>query len=868
MTTSHIVQHTHWDREWYFTTEDALVLSDQLFTEAMHELLRNPKASFCLDGQSSIIDEYIEINPDELENVCKLVAEGRLFLGPWFTQTDALLVDAESILRNLMIGIHDIRRKYGEPMMIGYLPDTFGFNAQMPTILQHAGIDSYIGWRGINFETQVKAPYFQWKGLGDKVVFAANMPHGYSAGVMPVEVLDRLSDFVRLKLDPETRFAHEVAGNEHVLMPAGVDQKSMLLDFDKIVDGYNETSEFDNVVSDYPSFIKVAREAEDIPGYRGELREPVYARVHRSIGSVRTQMKQADFELEQQILRRVEPLMVIAQKAGVRISTGLLTHLWKKLLENQAHDSMGGCVSDNVAEDIFHRIKEAREVADGIENLVEKRIADNLGLGQYDVLVFNTDPVPFHGEKTVHVVTRTKNITFPGSPVAVIEHERYYPAREHVNRVTATGTEEITEPAYYELDVRVSVDVPALGYTVLTFADADSALEEPVEVSGAEVSNEFYTLSFAAGALEVKTVDGEIFEDFVTLTDIGNDGDTYDFSPLKGTSEDELRFSAASVRTESSRSTLVLECAAELPFDREDRLGDGRRESVAYRLELTLAKGSDVIEAKAVIDNQVLSHRMRLKVHTGRVFTESIGQIQNGFVRRTRQQVPEDWESRYVEMPAPIEIFDKSVTAQLDTAAMTVFADGLKEYEQEDDALLVTLFATTGELGKRDLAWRPGRASGDTTNEGHIMMPTPLAQEVGVHEIGLAFRVVAGQLDEYATACIAAERLTPSVSYQKQVLNLFIHRLDNKIWPVQYPVEQSRELSVLELPEGLLVNALMPSLIDEGYAVVRLANPSANAVALPPEVLPDALAVNAIEEQADRPDAIAPYDYVTLKVKL
>lgn len=51
MVNAHIIQHTHWDREWYFTNEDAIVLSDQVFTEVLDELERNPKVNFCLDGQ-------------------------------------------------------------------------------------------------------------------------------------------------------------------------------------------------------------------------------------------------------------------------------------------------------------------------------------------------------------------------------------------------------------------------------------------------------------------------------------------------------------------------------------------------------------------------------------------------------------------------------------------------------------------------------------------------------------------------------------------------------------------------------------------------------------------------------------------------
>ncbi|MFP9075345.1 alpha-mannosidase, partial [Enterococcus faecalis] len=106
-------QHTHWDREWYFTNEDAIVLSDQVFTEVLDELERNPKVNFCLDGQTSIVDEYLEINPQKLKVIQRLMKTGQLFVGPWYAQTDALLVDAESILRNLMIGISDTILKYG-----------------------------------------------------------------------------------------------------------------------------------------------------------------------------------------------------------------------------------------------------------------------------------------------------------------------------------------------------------------------------------------------------------------------------------------------------------------------------------------------------------------------------------------------------------------------------------------------------------------------------------------------------------------------------------------------------------------------------------------------------------------------------------
>lgn len=89
MTKAHIVNHTHWDREWYFTSADSLVLSEQLFTEVIEELLAHPEATFVLDGQISILDDYMTLHPDKLEAIRQLVADKQLFIGPWYTQTDA-----------------------------------------------------------------------------------------------------------------------------------------------------------------------------------------------------------------------------------------------------------------------------------------------------------------------------------------------------------------------------------------------------------------------------------------------------------------------------------------------------------------------------------------------------------------------------------------------------------------------------------------------------------------------------------------------------------------------------------------------------------------------------------------------------------
>lgn len=866
MTKAHIVQHTHWDREWYFTAEDAKVLSDQVFTEVLSELERNPHVNFCLDGQTSIVDEYVELNPDKLPVIQKLVAEKRLFIGPWYAQTDALLVDAESILRNLIIGMNDARKKYGEPMMVGYLPDTFGFNAQLPTLLNQVGIDNFMCWRGLNFEKLVPSPYFIWQGLGDKYVYAMNFPFGYMTGLMTVEAQQDVPTFVKEKLDPSITFLKEHGDNENILIPSGIDQKNMVLDFEKIVEKINTNSDYETVISDYPTYVKTIKDTKNLPHYQGELREPVYSRVHRSIGSVRTQMKLNNFKLEQQLLRRIEPLLIIAKKNQISISHGVVQRLWKKVLENQAHDSIGGCVADNVAEDILHRTKEAFEIAAGIENLIAKRIADSLDLGHNQVLVFNTDPVPYQGEKIVHIVSRTKNIRFIDSEKAVIVKEKYYPERKNIQRLVATGFDFISEPPYYELDIAINVSLPSLGYKIFEFEEVNNALEEVTEMDEKAIENDFQKLAFVDGTIVWTDKKGNEITDFIRLVDSGNAGDTYDFSPVPGETEKVLTYKQAFVKKDSFKQTLVVIGTADLPNDLEERLSK-HAESKPINFELSLSLRQDnVVEGKITIDNQILSHRMRLQFKVNDPSESSVAQIQNGFITNKPADIPTDWQKKYVEKPVNLQIFDKSVSVQLKESYLTVFADGLREYERINDKLFITLFATTGQLGKPDLAWRPGRASGDTTNEGHIMMPTPLAQELGKHSFTFAVQLQTGNLDQMEIAKIAHKRLTPAISYQKQELNKFINRLDNKIWPLQYPAKLKTEFSLLELPESLLLSAIYPAYSDDEAYIVRFANPTDKPVKLPETVLKKGKLVNALEKEITLVTEIAPFDYVSMLI--
>ena len=117
--------------------------------------------------------------------------KGKLIIGPWYTQTDEMVVGGESIVRNLLYG-HKDSQTFGEPMNIGYLPDSFGQSGQMPMILNGFGITRSIFWRGTSERMGSNKTEFYWTSDDGSKVLTQLLPLGYAIGKYLPTDLDEL----------------------------------------------------------------------------------------------------------------------------------------------------------------------------------------------------------------------------------------------------------------------------------------------------------------------------------------------------------------------------------------------------------------------------------------------------------------------------------------------------------------------------------------------------------------------------------------------------------------------------------------------------------------------------------------------------
>jgi alpha-mannosidase len=173
------VCHTHWDREWYqpFQRMRARLLT---MTDRMLALLENGRVPcFHFDGQTIVLEDYLEVRPENARRIAKLVKAGKLRIGPWYLLADSLLPSGEALIRNLELGTK-LARRFGKPAEVGYLPDQFGHAAQMPQILAGCGLGAALVFRGVRRE--VKRNRFVWEALDGTPIFTVYLPFGYYNG--------------------------------------------------------------------------------------------------------------------------------------------------------------------------------------------------------------------------------------------------------------------------------------------------------------------------------------------------------------------------------------------------------------------------------------------------------------------------------------------------------------------------------------------------------------------------------------------------------------------------------------------------------------------------------------------------------------
>lgn len=96
---------------------------------------------YLADGQAVALEDHLAIRPEHEERLRALVTAGRLAVGPWYVLPAPGLTSAESLVRNLQIGM-GLARRFGRATAIGDRPEAGAPAARQPWLLPGFGFEA------------------------------------------------------------------------------------------------------------------------------------------------------------------------------------------------------------------------------------------------------------------------------------------------------------------------------------------------------------------------------------------------------------------------------------------------------------------------------------------------------------------------------------------------------------------------------------------------------------------------------------------------------------------------------------------------------------------------------------------------------
>ncbi|MFA0404885.1 mannosylglycerate hydrolase [Vibrio sp. 10N.222.52.C12] len=827
MTTSrvHITPHMHWDREWYFTTEESRILLVNNMEEIMNRLESDPEYKYyVLDGQTAVLEDYFAIKPENTERVKALVEAGKLIIGPWYSQTDTMQVSGESIVRNMMYGIRDCM-KFGDAMKIGYLPDSFSMSSQLPMIYNGFDITRAMFWRGCSERHGTNKTEFLWQSNDGSEVTAQVLPLGYAIG----KYLPQDEEGLRARLDKYFPVLEKPSVTKDILLPNGHDQMPIQKDIFEVMDKLREIypdREFS--MSRYEEvFEKVEAARDQLDTIKGEFNDGKYMRVHRTISSTRMDIKLIHAEIENKIVNILEPQASIAWTLGFEYHHGLIEKMWKESMKNHAHDSIGCCCSDKVHAEILNRYILADDMATNLIHFYKRKIVDHMPdrEGCDKLAMFNLSP--YEREEVVNTTITIRAQEFSifdenENPVEYfIQDKRQIDPGKVDRQIVHYGNYD----PFMEFDIQIKRIVPAMGFTTLHIQGNEKGAVKVAEQKDYLLENEYYRINVNDnGTLTIFDKETEqVFDQVLRLEDGSDDGDEYDYSP----SRQEWLLYSDEFPVETSIDHQGFQSVANIAFrmnvpanlaEREERTGQNG--FVEAQCQVVLKQGSRRIEVRMELDNQADDHRVRVLVPTPFVSETVVADNQFGCITRpTNDPAMAVWEEeKWKEAPVPVYQLMNFAALENGKAGMAIMSNGLREFEviasqgdENRDTFALTLFRGIGVLGKEELLLRPGRPSG-------IKIPTPDSQVRGKLVCEFTLCGFSGNHIDANIMAQARDNVTQIECYNKIPYNAMKLNVGEQNLPMSF--------SLLSKQQSGAVLSVLKKAEDEDALIMRVYNPA------------------------------------------
>lgn len=745
----HVISHSHWDREWYMPFEYHRSYLIKLIDECIG-LFENDEnfKNFHLDGHTALVEDYLEIKPENLDKIKKYVKEGRFSVGPWYVLQDEFLTSSEANVRNLLIG-NEIAESLGKITKIGYFPDAFGNAGQMPQLLKQAGMEAIVFGRGVRATGKdnktagdYSSPYSElyWQSPDGSSLPSIMFANWYSNGMqMP-------NDGNKAYWDNTISRMERFASTDELLLMNGCDHQPVQTDLaEALANAKKNYPDYNFIHSNFRDYVKalIPNLPSDLATIKGEL---IGQDADGWTSLVNTCSANVDLKVmnrKNEILLEsiAEPLSVMAAELGKEYPKHMLTFAWKTLMKNHPHDSICGCSCDEVNYEIESRFVKSTQAAQKIVNDDLDYIAkfvDTTGLEGCDAVFTVVNTFGQKRTKTVSLDLDVRRIYSgnyqklgeAGKSIRESLYRGEYELVDQNGNTVPCSVENVRQFFGYDLPDRLfrqpymtetvtlsfeAENVPSMGYKVYGLRKTDKKPEKSTLVTAENtMENDFIKVNINSdGTINVTDKsNGKVYSELLRFEDTGDVGSEYTYVPTKGfepiysggDAEIEL------VRDEPFTAEYKITVKMTIPVSADDEYYVERDTVVPLRerksgrsdelvtmdivSHVSLSKNGRSVGIKTEFENKAKNHRLRVLLPTGlKTSQHKVESVFESATRNNRHKPTFTYPSGCEHQQGFVMMND----GKNGFAAANI---GLYEYEiVNDDTIAITLVRAVDELG-------------------------------------------------------------------------------------------------------------------------------------------------------------------------
>ncbi|MDF3059164.1 MAG: alpha-mannosidase [Rariglobus sp.] len=844
----HVIAHTHWDRAWYWPFERFRLKLIECVKAVVRDLKAYPDYRFNFDGQTLMLEDYLQVCPEDRSFLQQCAVEGRIKIGPMFCLSDVYCTGGEALIRNLLLG-----RKWCEAFGGGYsrvlhMPDTFGIIPEIPMLAAGFGFSAFSFMRGVagqvpglvtmealqGIDPQIPADtrWFHWDTPDGSRITTLRLRQGYASAAYG-GFLERATGEINFEryvgrlqeaVAEWNRPAHDVillmAGVDHqipwsrqaqaqALATTRSDYEFRFSSLDSVADALAATSGSDWPVCANQEFH--GNGAASVLG--GTLSSRIY-------------LKQANAAIEQLLVHQCEPAAALALLLGQNDPAfAALDHAWRTLLVTHPHDDICGCSVDSVHRRNESDMEQAAQSADALRRRALFCLVKEFGGADA------TD----HRPTFIALNFQGRPRLGPARLTFDYEGQRAWgdikPA-DHYRIVDETGA----EVPYREISRGPSIEHPRNAIKLELYVELPAArlkrfyLEEtspPPSVSPGCVpagrtsviaeNEHLLVVLHRNGSFDLTRKDiCKTFRHLGRFSDQADIGDTYDFSDIPG--QDETLFTAldCSLQTKTwpggvteltARGELILPASV----NSVTRVASAETVALPFKQTLVLAPDARQIEISLSFTNTAADHRLRWNIDLPFLAESSLTGLKFMTLRRPVGRQPDGNKPPRIFPEHPMDHF-------VAAAGLAVLGDFPRNYEVVStpvapQRLAITICRSVSYLtNPTEGATRPGTHAGP-----HTLVPE--ARCLGrTFEQRLALRPFTDSEENDLLSQAALWRAQP-----------FVGQVDATMHCPPRPDKALAATTFFTVNEPVLISACKPASHGAGV-VLRLHNPTAEPV--------------------------------------